>query len=104
MNSHTIFYYVVSWFEVKVPVYVYEVSGRGLYPRGVVGPLSILHSFLSGVSSTQQNGLLKDRVIVRGPLLDPSVVYKRLQPRIAFICESNDTYVTSLYAAGRWEA
>ena len=52
--------------------------------------------FLS--SSTPQNGLLKDRVIVRGPLLDPSVVYERLQPRIAFICESNDTYVTSLYA------
>ena len=48
--------------------------------------------------STPQNGLLKDRVIVRGPLLDPSVVYERLQPRIAFICEGNDTYITSLYA------
>ena len=48
--------------------------------------------------STPQNGLLKDRVIVRGPLLDPSVVYERLQSKIAFICESNDTYVTSLYA------
>ena len=48
--------------------------------------------------STPQNGLLKDKVIVRGPLLDPSIIYEGLQPRIAFVCESDDTYITSLYA------
>ncbi|XP_019857471.1 PREDICTED: acyl-CoA synthetase family member 3, mitochondrial-like isoform X1 [Amphimedon queenslandica] len=58
---------------------------------------SNIHKKLQALSPTLPSPRLHDTAPVSGPLNDPSIVYK-IQPRIAFICDNNDLYVTSLYA------
>ena len=56
-----------------------------------------VHKKLQALSPTAPSPRVHDTAPVSGPLNDPSIVYK-IQPRIAFICDNNDSYITSLYA------